>query len=198
MTTGLGAMPNAVDPDLFLAERDTSMRRGGGMEDDRPRIAYTDIEKVLARADGAGQIRKFSVVMHGPVNGVPGADPTPIAMPAEKYQKWWGQGYRPQGYVDLGPPPPPTRWLPSMIEGAIDEGKPIPEEMKPLGYYGPTFKMGVWVDPLTGDKPAGSITPAPTIYYCPSPDCQRFFDSPDGVNGHARSHAVTQASAPND
>lgn len=180
-------MPQPVNPDLFLAERDTSLRRGGGMEEERPVLAFADIERVTARSDGAGQIRKFAIVMRAPGREGPGTGQVEL-MPAEKWLKWWGQGYRPEGWVDPGPPPPPSRWLPSMIEDAIAAGLPIPEEMKPVGYYGPTFKIGAWVDPLAGDEPSGR-TPAPTVFYCPSPGCTRFFDSQDGVNAHSRSHA---------
>ena len=194
METAGRSMPQAVDPDVFFAERDFDLRRGGGMEEDRPMILYTDIEKVLARPDGAGQIRKFAVAMHGPTKAGVGTDPIAIAMPAEKFQKWWGQGYRPSGYVAPPAPPPPTRWLPSMVDDAIAGGLPIPEEMRPPGYYGPTFKAGAVVaDVLVGDEPDGG--PAPTIYRCPAPGCARFFDSQDGVNGHARSHQSQPATA---
>lgn len=78
--------------------------------------------------------------------GTPGVGAV-VAMPAEKLQKWIGQGYRPtQGVEDhevheFPERPPPRQCLPSMVEDAMALGEPIPEEMAPVGYLGQTFKL---------------------------------------------------------
>lgn len=131
------------NPDVAFAERDYAIRKGGGMTEDRPLISWA--EYLQLRAGRRDQLRKYAIAYYGPnaKTGERGGDRSqPLAMPAEKHAKWWAQGYKPVDYIDPGPPPPPRRWLPSMVEEAIDKGEPIPEEMRPVGYFGPTFKAG--------------------------------------------------------
>lgn len=63
-----------------------------------------------------------------------------VHLPADKFQKWFGEGYMPVDYVEPTPPAP-TMWSQSMVEDAIMEGRAIPSSMTPPGYAGPVFKM---------------------------------------------------------
>ena len=139
-------MPAPTAPGVVEAERDMAIRRGGGMDDTRPLIAYDELRELQDAGQGV-RLRRYGVVMRAPDRaGAPGAGAV-VAMPAEKFQKWIGQGYRPTQGVEnheLRPfpePPPPRQWLPSMVEDAMALGEPIPEEMAPVGYLGETFKL---------------------------------------------------------
>lgn len=127
------ADPNMVFAELDFAQRD-NLRIGGGVQEERPIINWAQL--VAARARRPSAIRRYFIVMWGPR----GKGDGPYRMPAEKAQKWWGQGYRPVDWV-YKPPPFPRRWVPSMIEDAIDKGIPIPAEMAPDGYGGPVFRI---------------------------------------------------------
>ena len=200
------------------ADLDFDLRRGGGVEDDRPLLSYAEFELMQAR--GVRPSRYALVYLAPPEKGG-----LPIAMPAEKHGKWFGQGYRPvvgmreNGTMDLTlweypEPPMPVRWTPSMIENAIAHGDPIPEHVAPPGYIGaftePVVVEGAGVVPaeatgttttivdLSQPVPSGDSggtalldaeTPAPELFYCDVGDCTRFFDSPQGRGGHkARDH----------
>lgn len=138
-------VPAPTAPSMVEAAPDLTIRRGGGVEDTRPLISYTEVKEMQASGQGV-RLRQYGVVMRGPGKAGAGAGAV-IAMPAEKLQKWIGQGYRPtQGVSDhdlyeYPAAPPPIRWLPSMIEEAIDAGEKIPEDLAPAGYSGPTFKV---------------------------------------------------------
>lgn len=139
-------VPAPEAPGVVQAERDMAIRRGGGMDDTRPLIAYDELRELQESGQGV-RLRRYGVVMRAPDRaGSPGVGAV-VAMPAEKFQKWIGQGYRPTEGVedhDLHPfpePPPPRQWLPSMVEDAMALGEPIPEEMAPVGYLGQTFKL---------------------------------------------------------
>lgn len=139
-------MPAAADPDMAFAERDDTMLRGGGMESDRPYVTWGQLQ-ALQKAGRGADLRKYALIMRMPsAKGVPGAG-VPVAMPAEKQQKWYGQGFRPCVSVDdtslvvFPTPPEPRVWLPSMVEESISRGEVIPEEMAPAGYIGPTMSI---------------------------------------------------------
>lgn len=139
-------MPAAANPDMAFAERDDTMLRGGGMDSDRPYVTWGQF-LALQNAGRGAELRKYALIMRMPTaKGAPGAGP-PVAMPAEKQQKWYGQGFRPCVSVDdlslayFPPPPEPRVWLPSMVEESIARGEVIPEEMAPAGYIGPTMSI---------------------------------------------------------
>lgn len=133
----------STDPGMVHAEIDMGVRKGTEM-DDRPLIGFADVKAYQDSGRGV-QLKRFGLVMRAPsTNGIPGGG-VAVIMPADKFQKWWGQGYRPtktaedHSLYEFAPPPAPTRWLASMVEEAIAAGDPIPEDMAPAGYYGPTF-----------------------------------------------------------
>jgi hypothetical protein len=139
-------VPAPTAPGVVQAERDMAIRRGGGMDDTRPLIAYDEL-RALQEAGRGVKLRQYGVVMRAPDrDGTPGAGAV-LALPAEKFQKWIGQGYRPTQSVEdhavreFPAPPPPLQWLPSMVEDAMALGEPVPEEMAPTGYMGVTFKL---------------------------------------------------------
>ncbi len=142
------------------AARDMGIRRGGGMESDLPVLSYANM--VEAQKAGMGvNLRRYSVIMRMPTNkGVPAdqiADheelPPLVRMPANKANKWYGQGYRFVDGTDDGAggyntelvvhvqDATPRQWLPSMVSDAIYAGEPIPAEMAPPGYTGETFPL---------------------------------------------------------
>jgi hypothetical protein len=180
-----------ADATLALAEnRYADARKGGGVNDDRIiEEDYTALDGYRAR----GMIMRVAVPMHPPNNkGVVDMTTEPMLMPADKYQKWFGRGFRPVNYVEPVPAPP-TRWLPSMVEEAIAEGKPIPEELRPQGYIGPTFVIKrdiqeLEANPLeqTDALPIGKVDVGPEVFYCSDNDCARFFDSAQGKTQHER------------
>lgn len=189
------------------ADLDFALRRGGGLSDDRPLLSYAEFEKMQALGIRPG---KYALVYLAP----PEKGGNPMAMPAEKHGKWFGQGYRPvhgpreNGTLDLTPweyPPPaaPTRWTPSMIENAITNGDPLPESVAPDGY------VGAFLEPVTvegagvaTDEPAPETAPdeqpqpmgdsggtalldaAPELFHCEEKGCTRFFDTPQGRTLH--------------
>ena len=138
----------AKDKPQHAADLDLQMRRGGGERAVRPVISYKELDYYRSK----NMITTVDVAMHMPnEKGVPSDMRTTIvAMPAEKYQKWWKQGYRPQNYVHVEPKPP-VRWLASMVEDAIDKGESIPEQMVPDGYMGPRHRVVIPVTELEKD-----------------------------------------------
>ncbi len=167
---------------------DLEMQRGGGMNSSRPVISYNDLQEYRL----AQRVTQVAVAMHPPTQqGHVNMDSPLVALPAEKYHKWFGKNWRPDGYV-TPTPPPPTRWLQSMIEEAMNKGEPIPEEMRPPGYMGPTFQIQREVQQLEQDPllaPALNATAdGPDLFHCSDDDCKRFFDSATGRDAHARSH----------
>lgn len=171
-------------PDLVQGSPDLNIRKGVGYGEDRTHISYPQYEALMQTPEGRARVRKLAVIMRAPLVGkngaiTPGAG-EPVAMPAEKFQKWYGQGYRPTNGVDdhslyeFPTPQPPNRWYPSMVEEAIARGEPIPRDLKPAGYSGPVFDL---------DAPAGG-TDGLTVYRCEVDGCQRFFDSPQGLARH--------------
>lgn len=133
-----------VNDGIVLAEPDLDIRKGTEMDDERPLISTAEV--IATQKAGNGQsLARYAVVMRAPDDrGNPGAGNV-VKMPADLFQKWYGQGYRgTNGVTDhtlfvYPKHQPVTRWLPSMIEEAITRGEAIPEDMCPPGYYGPTF-----------------------------------------------------------
>lgn len=136
--------PTASRPNLVYAEPDADMRRGGGMSGERPLISYDEMVAMWQAGRGP-QFVKYAIAMRPPNRaGQPGVG-APMQMPAEKFQKWFGQGYRPtksptdHDLYEFPEPPSPNRWLPSMVDDAISNGQPIPASLAPAGYIGPVF-----------------------------------------------------------
>ena len=172
-----------------VAELDMEVRMGGGMTEDRPIISYQNF--LQARKDGQS-IRKYALVYRSPTpRGGPGSGGK-IVMPAEKDHKWYSQGYRADGYEYPASPPPPQRWLPSMIDDAIAEGTPIPRVMAPPAYTGPVFDTpdntveaaSAAVPPV--DQTADQTADQPELFHCSVTGCARFFDSKQGAAMHER------------
>lgn len=195
-------MPVTADPDLAFAERDLSMLKGGGMESDRPYITWGQL--VALRKAGRGQeLRKYALIMKMPggvKNGTPGAGAV-IAMPAEKVDKWYGQGYRAclssddLTLVEFPTPPEPKVWFPSMVEEALQRGEVIPEEMAPAGYIGPTLSIKAMREQVNASRGGTERTAsdgAPEIFYCTDLECSRFFDSETGRSQHERTHKAQE------
>ena len=146
------------NPAMVSAARDMGIRKGGGMDTGRPVISYAELKEAQHGGKGDG-LRRFAIVMRMPDSrtGEPGAGPA-VAMPAEKAQKWFGQGYR---FCVGGPPPAGSaenydttlvderpapvdadrQWVPSMVSDGMAKGEPIPIEMAPPGYVGPMFSL---------------------------------------------------------
>ena len=173
----------AEHPDLVTGGPDLDIRRGYDASEDRQVISYAQYLTIPSGPDRARNMRRYAVLMRTPKIDKKGklleaGGGEVVAMPAEKFLKWYGQHYRPTQSVndhalyEFPTPPEPTRWLPSMIEDAIAEGRAIPNEMRPLGYVGPTFD-------LQPTKVA-----APTIYSCDEGTCGRFYDTPQGLALH--------------
>ena len=138
--------PTIQHPELVQAERDMAIRRSGGLEETRALLSYDEVQEMQASGQGS-QLRRFGIVMRGPDRkGEPGAGAV-VALPAEKFQKWFGQGYRAtksiqdHELVEQPAPPEPQMWLPSMVEDAIGRGEAIPEELAPVGYMGEMFSL---------------------------------------------------------
>ena len=138
--------PTIQHPELVQAERDIAIRRSGGLEETRALLSYEEVSEMQASGQGS-QLRRFGIVMRGPDRkGEPGAGAV-VALPAEKFQKWFGQGYRPtksiadHELIEYPEPPEPQMWLPSMVEDAIARGEPIPEELAPVGFMGEMFSL---------------------------------------------------------
>ena len=174
----------AEHPDIVTGGPDLDVRRGYDASEDRQVISYAQYLSIPRGSDFARQVRRFAVLMRAPKMDKKGklleaGGGEAVAMPAEKFIKWFGQHYRPTKSLDdldlyeYPEPADPTRWLPSMLEDAIAEGRPIPSEMRPLGYVGPTFD-------LNAPKAANS----PVIHSCDVDGCSRFFDSPQGLARH--------------
>lgn len=138
--------PTIQHPELVQAERDTAIRRSGGLEETRALLSYEEVREMQTSGQGS-QLRRFGIVMRGPDRkGEPGAGAV-VALPAEKFQKWFGQGYRAtksvqdHELVEQTEPPEPQMWLPSMVEDAIGRGEAVPEELAPVGYMGEMFSL---------------------------------------------------------
>jgi hypothetical protein len=138
--------PTIQHPELVQAERDMVIRRSGGLEETRALLSYDEVSEMRESGQGS-QLRRFGIVMRGPDRkGEPGAGAV-VALPAEKFQKWFGQGYRPtksvedHELIEYPEPPEPQMWLPSMVEDAIGRGEAIPEELAPVGYMGEMFSL---------------------------------------------------------
>lgn len=185
-----------LNADELFAERDLSMLKGGGMESDRPYITWGQL--IALRKAGRGQeLRKYALIMRmpgGAKNSVPGAG-NPVAMPAEKERKWFGQGFRACVSVDdtslvvFPPPPEPRIWLPSMVEEAMGRGEVIPDEMAPQGYIGPTLSIKAMRAEINAGEsaPMSMAQPGqPEIFHCTAENCARFFDSEQGRGLHER------------
>lgn len=182
------ALRDAVGADGISAAPDFAIRKGGGMTDERPVLSWPEFLE-LKSGPNRNRVRRYALAYYGPhaKTGERGWDRTPILMPAEKHQKWWGQGYLPIGYVQL-PERPPRRWLPSMIEDAIDKGLPIPEELRPPGYYGPVIPRTATVAAVAAPELPGPAVEAwrdaaPVMFTCRIEGCvgangrPRFFDT---------------------
>ena len=196
-----------ASPGLAHAEPDLEVRKGGGMTGDgRIEIPYRDLPRMR---EAGVDLHRYAIMYYGPTKQGPGTDRSVgLLMPAEKEHKWFGQGYRP---VDFEPvePPEPTFWQQSMVESAIANGDPIPEEMAPKGYFGPTFSgkelhaAQQAAAPATASTapplqavPSPSASPPPPegegtssvplaqIFTCRHDSCERFFDSENGRKGH--------------
>lgn len=174
-----------ASPDV-IGTPDLNIRRGVGFGDDRTLISYEQYRAIMQQPDGPSRIRRMAVVMRAPLVNKRGqieqaGGGEVVAMPAEKFQKWYGQHYRPTVSVEdhdlyeFPEPAPPTRWLPSMIEEAIAQGLPIPRELKPAGYAGPVFDLDAPTVPQNADL---------AIHRCDEPQCARFFDSAQGLALH--------------
>lgn len=157
---------------------------GPGVTEDRIIVPWAEYLE-LKRADA--NLVRYAVAYLTPGAKGPGTGPQK-AMACEKHLKWWGQGYRPVGYVQLQAVPP-KQWLPSMIEDAIALGQPIPEEMRPPGYSGLTFPLvranraRDLPEPLVAEPQNGG-EPEVTVYYCEAAGCTRFFDLPRALAMH--------------
>ena len=124
------------------SEPDMEIRRGNGVDDERAVLTWAEYQE--RRGSGLNMARYALPMRERGRDGQPGTG-SPVLMPAEKYLKWYSQGYRPVAstedftVVEFPPAPRPTRWFPSMVEEAIQNGEPIPSELRPPGYFGPTF-----------------------------------------------------------
>ena len=179
----------ASNPELVTGGPDLDIRRGYDASEERQVISYDQYQAIPAGPDRPRAVRRYAVLMRAPKMDKKGrlleaGGGEAVAMPAEKFQKWFGQHYRPTKSLDdlslyeFPEPPAPTRWLPSMIDDAIAEGKPIPREMRPAGYMGPVFDL---------DAPPTVAAPvADDIHRCTADDCKRFFDSAQGLAVHVR------------
>lgn len=198
-----------ANPGLIAAGPDEeAIIRGAGVGDDREIVSYTQLDAMVR----AGRnIRKLAVAYHPPdARGRPGAHPSIVALPAEKDVKWFGRGYRPVGW-EAPVVPEPRLLLPSMVEELIEKGEPVPEEMAPPGYLGPTYSLKerraalnqqrAATDDVPPDFPAADlaeeraaleelrgdiearVATLPVLHYC-SKECGRFFDSPEAQRGH--------------
>ncbi len=158
------------------------IKRGGGLTENRIVVPYTQLDDYRRK----GLINKVGVAMHPPIKlGVPSDMQTePALMDAGKYHKWWKQGYRPVGYVAVEPPPP-RRWLRSMVDDSISKGEVIPEEMRPPGYMGDTFQVKRNIQQLEVDPMLGSTKVRPANS-CSADGCDRHFKSEHGLKTHVR------------
>lgn len=194
----------AEHPDIVSSSPDFNLRRGIGYGDEESRriVTFAQYEQAMALQDGSGrrQVRRWGLVMRPPVINKRGQVETygggePVVMPAEKFLKWFGQGYRPckgpddHDLYEFPAPPPPARWTGSMVEDAIAEGRAIPEDMAPAGYMGPVFKTQRQVvdeGTVTAGVAQAVASAGPTLYSCEATDCSRFFDSAQGLAVHKR------------
>lgn len=179
----------SANPELVTGGPDLDIRRGYDASEERQVISFDQYQSIPAGPDRPRTVRRYAVLMRAPKMDKKGrlleaGGGEAVAMPAEKFQKWFGQHYRPTKSLDdlslyeYPEPPAPTRWLPSMIDDAIAEGKPIPSEMRPAGYMGPTFDLAAQTASAVSDD----------IYRCTAEACKRFFDSAQGLAVHAREH----------
>lgn len=180
-------------PDLVVAGPDLNIRKGVGYGEDRTMVSYAQYLTLMETPEGRARVRKLAIVMRAPLVDKNGRIQQPgggevVAMPAEKFQKWFGQSYRPTvstedyGLYEFPAPPPPNRWLPSMVEEAITQGLPIPRELKPPGYAGPVFDFPA----NTTTEAASAVTPE--LFRCDVAGCTRFFDSAQGLGRHKTEH----------
>jgi hypothetical protein len=192
------------NPDIVVAQPDLNIRKGIGFGEDGGRtiVSYAQYEAAMKTPNGPAQVRKWAIVMRGPAIDKAGRMVQPgggeaVAMPAEKYIKWFGQGYRPTNGVEdhslyvFPAPPTPISWLPSMVEEAIANGEAIPAELAPAGYSGPVFETRRMV--VEGP---GAAAAAPDIFRCDADGCPRFFDSPQGLGRHKQEHKDSSESKP--
>lgn len=183
VTAQLGALP-AEAAGVVQSERRVPL--GPGVTDDRIIVSWDEFLSLKAKD---ANIRRYAVIYLAPGNGGKGTG-SRKAMACEKHLKWWAQGYRPLGYVQTAPPPP-RQWLKSMIEDAIALGQPIPEEMRPPGYSGPTFPLasaGEGNAPVAVAAAEGANGGAPNVelYHCTVSGCARFFDTAGGRALHIK------------
>lgn len=161
------------------ASRDMGLRRGGGIQTDKPPISYRHYREAIEA--GAGKsLANYGIVMRMPdKRGAPGAGPV-VLMPANKATKWFGQGYRfcagerrGDGSFDdtlivHRTDSTPRRWVRSMVEDGMALGEPIPEEMADPGYTGPTFSLKAQRDAQVAEGPV--ITSPPEVAVALTPD----------------------------